>query len=141
MITVAQVTQASELELVRMTYQLFLETVQDAMDEEDTIIRKKLVQRARDILKILVNNLDFEVPMAGDLFDLYVYVQKLLVSRDGLPEAFNLISIIKDGYDSLPDDERPRAVANAQNIYAGMTYSGNQLNEVIVENSNRGFRA
>ncbi len=141
MITVAQVTQASDVELLCITFDLFLESVQEAIDEDDIEIKKKHINHCREVLKVLVNNLDMAVPLAQDLFDLYVYVQKLLVSKEGLVEAHRIMARIKDGFEHIPQDKKPSAVENAQNIYAGMTYSGSQLNEIIMENSNRGFMA
>ncbi|OON98129.1 MAG: hypothetical protein ATN35_05815 [Epulopiscium sp. Nele67-Bin004] len=142
MITVAQVTQASEIELLCITYELFLESVQDAIDEPDQKLSKNHRARAKKILRILFSNLNLEDKLAHDLFDIYIYVQKCLNEKDGLAEAHKLISNIKRGYDEVRNTQpikKSAAMENTQSIYAGMTYSGNQLGEMIVENNNRGF--
>ncbi len=54
------------------------------------------------------------------------------------------MSKIKGGYEELKQNSAindEKILENTQSIYAGMTYSGSQLNEVIVENENRGFKA
>ncbi len=142
MITVAQVTQASDIELLCITYELFLEQIQLAIDNLEH--SKMHIQKARDILKILVANLDLTIPVAQDIYDIYIYVQKLLVNNEDLEAVYRIITNLKSGYEDLKKSElvnSHKVMENTQNIYAGMTYHGNHLNEMVVENSNRGFMA
>ena len=148
MITVASIANASELELVCFTYEILLEDLQKSIDassiEEETEYRN----HAKQVIGVLTENLYFESDMAKDLFMLYVYVQKLLIvgkEKADLREAHKLIKIIATGYEVLLSREEKQqnagAMANAQDIYAGMTYGKGQLTEMLVENNSRGFKA
>ncbi|OOB80046.1 MAG: hypothetical protein BEN19_06965 [Epulopiscium sp. Nuni2H_MBin003] len=139
MITVAQVAQASDIELLCITYDIFLENVQQAQETADD----KYIKKAREVLLILIENLDLSVPISQDLFDLYIYVQKLLISKKELPAVHRIISKIKEGYQTLIEQGihvEEKMLTNTQNVYAGMTYGRSNLDEIVLEDNNRGFR-
>lgn len=144
MITVATIAHATEKELIALTYELFLEAIDQALTSEGEL-RKKAVERGKDVLKVLTQNLNFEVDLAKDLFDLYVYIQNLLINHfneaDKLQESYNLIHTIYEGYKQIHLGEEVSAIKNAQHIYAGMTYGREQLNEITFEDETRGYKA
>ncbi|ONI47417.1 hypothetical protein AN644_00480 [Candidatus Epulonipiscium fishelsonii] len=141
MVTVAQVTQASDAEMICLTYELFLERVQDAINNKDEF--KQHTQRAREVLKVLVNNLDFDVPISSNVFQIYVYVQKMLLKYDTLPDAYKLIRHLQETFEMVNKQQpyRQQVMQNTQQIYAGATYSGSSLNEFVTGGQNRGFKA
>jgi flagellar protein FliS len=151
MITVANVVNATQLELVCLTYELFLEALDQAITANLTE-EKKYRQRAREILLSLAENLCFESEIAHYLFKIYIYVQNLLINgkqKKHLKEAYDLIYTIYDGYKELlnqenqkkQDDQEHNMIQHAQDIYAGMTYGKGQLNEIVIEEKDRGFKA
>ncbi|ONI39105.1 hypothetical protein AN640_02045 [Candidatus Epulonipiscium fishelsonii] len=141
MVTVAQVTQASDAEMLCLTYELFLERVQEAMDNKDEF--KRHTKRAREVIKVLVNNLDFDIPISNNVFQIYVYVQRLLLRYETLPEAYQLIRHLQETFEmvSKQQPQRQQVMKNTQQIYAGATYSGSSLNEFVMGGQNRGFKA
>lgn len=141
MVTVAQITQASDVEMICLTYQLFLDRVQDAIDNQDDF--KEHVNRAKDVLKVLVNNLDFDVPISSNIFQIYIYVQKMLLKYETLPDAHKLIRHLQETFEMVNTQQpnRQQVMQNTQQIYAGATYSGSSLNEFVTGGENRGFKA
>lgn len=138
--TVAQVAQAFEIELLCMTYEIFLENLQHAIDTKQS----KYFKKSREALIVLINNLNMSEPLAHELFDLYIYVQKLLLTKKDLDVAFNMMSSIKDAYQTLMEQGigmNSKVLANTQNIYSGMTYGKNNLDEFMITDNNRGFMA
>lgn len=144
MVTVANIVNATDTQLICMTYDLFVESIEDALSVEGLERKTKLV-RTREILMSLSENLNLEVQIGKDLFRLYVYIQNILLNAwqqdTKLEEAKQLIEMIASGYKTISQEAKTVAVDNAQSIYAGMTYGKGYLNEMIVDTPSRGFKA
>ncbi len=149
MITVATVAHATEAELICLTYERFLETIEEAMQEEGSTKKHKL-EKAREILVVLTENLDLENTIAKQLFQLYTYIQGALIrgykDNESLKEAHQLVELIHTGYKEVhaqlaSQPVQATSIQNAQNVYAGMTYGKGCLNEVTLEEKDRGYRA
>lgn len=146
MITVSNVANASQGELLCITYKLFLRHMKEAIDKTG-MNQKKHVDTGIEIIKHLAENLNFEVGIAAELFQIYVYVQNLLINykynQDNLKEAYKLIETIAKGYEEIVEQETTKkpAMQNTESIYAGITYGKGTLNEMIMPNTNRGFKA
>ena len=145
MITTAYIAEATDVQLVCVTYELFLDCIKEAIKWQEKG-RKKKVDEAREVLLTLCENLNFEVELAHNLFQLYIYVQDLLINHykedSKLEEAYKLIEIIYNGYNQIAKENtsNEQTIQNAQTIYAGMTYGKGYLNEITVESPNRGYR-
>lgn len=142
--TVANIANASPVELLCITYEIFLDHIKEAIS--NTSNRREQVAKAREVIAVLTENLDFSIPLSKQLFQTYVYVQKLLVSynpqEDSLKQAYQCMEKLYKGYKQIAESETSKmpVMQNAQNVYAGMTYGKGYLNEVVVEESNRGFK-
>ena len=136
MITPTHVAGATDAQLICITYELFLEAIKD-----------KNIKQAKKILNVLTENLNFEVELAHNLFNLYVYIQNILINHykedSKLEEAYELIEMIYKGYIEIAKESKVVAntMVNAQTVYAGMTYGKGYLNEIMVESPDRGFKA
>ncbi len=138
MITVAQVAAANEIELLCLTYDLFLEKVGALVANNTASIPYK--KDALKVLTVLIGNLDMSVALSHDLFDLYIFIQKLVIEGD-YADAAEIMSHIRDGYVAIKNlnlDFKP-TTQNAENIYAGFTYGRSSINEFVVGNDNRGY--
>lgn len=146
MITAATVTHASRIELLCLTYALFLEDIERALlcTGED---RKKIVAHSREVLLQLVESLDFKQQIAKELFAVYIYIQNILINKrdedDKLREVYDLMNKLYQSYIQLmeQESEKQSVVEHAQQIYAGMTYGRGYLSEVVTDDSQRGFKA
>lgn len=146
MITAATVTHASRIELLCLTYALFLEDIERALlcTGED---RKKIVAHSREVLLQLVESLDFKQQIAKELFAVYIYIQNILINKrdedDKLREVYDLMNKLYQSYIQLMEreSEKQSVVEHAQQIYAGMTYGRGYLSEVVTDDSQRGFKA
>lgn len=145
MITVSTIANASDIQLLCITYELFIEHIKEAVESKGDR-RKVVVDRAKDVLITLTENLNLEIAIAQDLFKIYIYVQNLLINHsdnnDKLIEAQKLIDTICIGYKQIETHVNiTPSIENAQSIYAGMTYGRGYLNEVVMDVGSRGFRA
>lgn len=144
-----RITQANKSQMVVILYEMFMTYVEDATkDLQDAKIKAYRVdiQRARAVLKELMGSLNLEVEPAPTILKLYIYISKLLVNADlhsdekPLAEACKIMKKLHDAYAQIQDQDTSGPVmGNTQTVYAGMTYSKNNLSISIDGNSNRGF--
>ncbi|MGL4736102.1 MAG: flagellar protein FliS [Cellulosilyticaceae bacterium] len=146
MMTAATIAHASQIELLCLTYELFLEDIEQALACRGEV-RKKRIAHGREVLLQLVESLNFEEQIAKELFQMYIYIQNILINElekdDKLDEVRRLMRTIYEGYAQLMNqqvDALP-VMNNAENIYVGMTYGKGYLSELVVGNSQRGFKA
>ncbi len=152
MITASQVANATQGQLLRITYDLLLESLDNikryGKDQQEKKFTKE-VGRSRQILQELIDTLDFKQAIAQDLLSIYVYINGLLIKNlirydAGLiDEAKDLINRLLEGWDvaTASDTVTTKVMNNAQQVYAGLTYGKNDLNESVLDDKNRGFKA
>lgn len=145
MITVSNIVNASREELLCITYEMLLENIK-AAEESSQEEREKYLKKSIDIIQMLVGDLNFEFDLSKELFRIYIYVQGLLVSvksSEAITEAYKLIGKVYEGFKNAKVEEQSvsKSIDNAQVIYAGLTYGPNDLNELSITQSNRGFKA
>ncbi|NLI89481.1 MAG: flagellar protein FliS [Epulopiscium sp.] len=152
MIKASQVANATRGQLLRITYDLLLDSLDNikkhANENEEREFQAE-VERSRQILQELIDTLDFEQEMSRDLLRLYVYINGLLIKsimkyEDSLiDEAKNLINTLMIGWDEAIDSDKAdiKVMDNAQQVYAGLTYGKSDLNESVLDDKNRGFKA
>lgn len=145
MVTVASIAQASRGELLCLTYELLLEQIKLAIESEADE-QKRYIDKGIRIIRMLVGDLNFEIELSSELFRIYVYVQGLLIqgkSIEKLQEAYGLIEKIYEAFKKITQEERDKKVSiqNAEMIYAGLTYGKNEVQEMVLKDHNRGFKA
>lgn len=146
-----RITQANKTELAVILYEMFLTYIGDArqdLQQQDIRTYRLDIQRARGCLKELMGSLHYEYEPAPTLLKLYIYVSKLLVTADlhneekALAEAAKIMQKLHDAYAAISDQDTSGPVmSNTQTLYAGLTYSKNDLSVNLDEGSSRGFFA
>lgn len=147
-----RITQANKTELVVILYEMFLTYIRDAkndLKEQDAKNFRLNIQRARGCLKELMGSLNYDFEPAPTLLKLYIYVSKLLVTADlhseekALDEAERIMQKLHDAYETISKEDQSRPVmGNTQTVYAGLTYSKNDLTVNLDEGrGSRGFFA
>lgn len=143
-----RITQANKSELVVILYDMFLEYLEDAKQAEGEEFHNA-ISHARAVLNELIDSLDMQYEIAKNLYQIYRYVERLLIQADvrldkePFKEISGHISQLRDAYDTISkEDASPSIMKNTEVVYAGMTYGKSDLNENHAGNSsNRGFLA
>lgn len=107
------------------------------------------ISHARAVLSELIESLNMEYEIAQNLYQIYRYVERLLIQADvrldavTLKEASRIIGKLRDAYEVVSkEDTSSPVMENADTVYAGMTYGKTDLQESNLNNStNRGFLA
>lgn len=149
----ARITQANRSELVVITFDLIIESIEEAkksLEAADYIIYEKELKRVQKLLNELMGSLDHRFPIAKDLFQLYSFANRRVVIAlfKRKPELLdNVISIMEKlrvGFEGVAkEDTSGPVMGNTQKLYAGLTYGKHALDEVFVNvnEATRGFKA
>lgn len=146
-----KITQANKTQLTVILYEMlliYLEEAVSAHKEQDRAGFRDGIRRARGCLKELMMSLHFEYEPAANLWQLYLYANKELARadmRNSTEELSHVTMIMKklhDAYEKISvHDASAPVMANAQTVYAGLTYGKNSLTENLADQgSERGFR-
>lgn len=152
MITASQVANATRGQLLKITYDLLLESLDNIKKYAKEQAEKEYayeVGRSRQILQELIDTLDFKQEIAQNLMQIYVYINGLLIKslinydENRIDESKSLINQLLEGWDGAvaKDTQSTKVMDNAQQVYAGFTYGKNDINESILDDKNRGFKA
>lgn len=149
----ARVTQANRSELVVITYDLILDSIncaKQAFQEKNNLEYEKELKRVQKLLNELMGSLDYQYPIARDLMQLYTYSNRNVVEAQFQKEPKKLdlvcsvIEKLKAGFEGVAKEDKSDAVMqNTQKLYAGLTYGKHSLEEVSLNanEATRGFRA
>lgn len=145
-----RITQANKTQLITILYEmilLYLDEAKAALKEEDISLYKNAIRKIRECMNELTASLNFEYELAGNLLQLYLYINSELVQASIHKNAENLnhvetvIKGLHAAYRQIETQDTSKPVmGNTQTVYAGLTYGKNNLTENIADpDSNRGF--
>ena len=107
---------------------------------------KNAVKKSQGAIDTLIGALNFKYDIAKDLHKLYVYAKTCLAKAiyqnrtEGIEEAEKILKRLYTSFcEAAKSDTSGPLMRNTQQVYAGMTYGRNNLNENYIEDSHRGF--
>ena len=147
-----RITQANRSELTVIIYEMILDYIKDAKNAGSEIQRdefREAIRKAKGCVNELIKTLDFSYDISNGLLKLYLFANKQLALADisKRTDELNIIERIMHGLHSSfskisQQDNSEPLMRNTQNIYAGLTYGKNELNETLGEQEkSRGFLA
>lgn len=146
-----QITQANKGQLLVIMYEVILEDLEHAkkMHEEGNLKEfSDDIRHGQRFLLELMNTLDHRYDISNELMSLYIFVNRQMINamirndKMLLDDAIMVISKLHESFSQLAktDNSEP-LMRNVQQVYAGLTYGKGLLNEMSMENANRGFKA
>lgn len=148
-----RVTQASRTELVVIMYDVILsdtKVAREALAKGDIEGYERELKNAQRFLSELMGALDYQYDISYELLSLYSFVNKSLiracVSRDAslLDAVDKVVSGLRAAFKEVAaqDVEGP-IMRNTEQVYAGLTYGKDCLNESSLDPNGikRGFMA
>ena len=110
---------------------------------------KQSIKNADRVIAQLQSSLDFKYPIAMELYPLYTFARKELMSTlymrstEGIEHAKKVLNNLYLGFvQAAKSDDSEPLMHNTQQVYAGITYGKEQLNENYQEpDTSRGFFA
>lgn len=149
----ARVSQANRSELVVVIYDAAIASIEEGkscLGKDDITAARKEIDRAKGMVDELLHSLDLKYQISHYLRQLYIYAYRELCQGIALRDADRLdhaSDVLKGLLPSFREvakqDESGPVMENTQQIYAGLTYGRDSLDETIAVgvNYNRGFEA
>lgn len=145
-----RITNANISELTVILCDMFIDYCQDANCElkaNNISGYKENILKARRVLSELIQSLDRSLEISGYVYELYRYVERMLIKADirfdeeCVIQSIGIIKRLNDAYREISQkDESDSLMSNAEEVYAGMTYGRYDVSSQTVP-SNRGFFA
>jgi len=145
-----RIVNAGRGELLIINYEMLLAQIDDAVEAthiNDHEEFGKSMINAHKLLRELSSSLDFQYDISKELMSIYIYVNKKLIdasiseSEADLVEASKILGVLLQGWKLTEYEEEAPIITNGQKVYAGLTYGKNDLNEMVENEPNRGYRA
>ena len=143
-----RITQGNKSNLVVVTYDIILKYLEDAKSSylagniEQFVSQ---IKKANEFLAELMGALDLQYPVARNLLNIYEFVQKMFLKAafqknpDSLEGVEPILIDLRDAFAEVAKQDKSTAIAgNNGQVYAGLTYGKNSLNETYEQNP--GFR-
>ncbi len=151
---VVKITNATGVQLTIITFELCILNIDNSIKilENKKEIDKKIfigyIDKSKSFLDELILSLDFEYEISKSLLELYLYVNEKLVQSkikmniEKLEESKKILSEIKEGFVEVEKnvESKTNEVENKEKIYAGLTYSKNELNEYIDDRDGKQYK-
>lgn len=146
-----RVSQASEGQLLAITYEILLDSINSLKTYIQENIKDKFMpemKRSQKILQYLMDTLNMDYELSYELMNLYLYMQKLMTrvsinkNVEHLDEIGKILTILLKGWQTAGvSGVEPSLMQNSQKVYAGLTYGKGALNEYLDSDEERGFKA
>lgn len=125
----------------------YFEDAECAYEEKDHTEFKTAVRHVDRVLQQLEDSLNFEYELSNTLYPLYVYCREELAKSlikynlEGITNAKTVLSSLRESFRvAASKDTSEPLMRNTQQIYAGITYGKNDLNENFQDpETSRGF--
>lgn len=144
-----RLTQCNRGEMIVIIYDIFFSYEEDVRESHglgDFEGYRAGIHRLQETLTELMGSLDFSYEISRQLHALYRYCSNQLSRSlyenrlDGLEAADRVMRRLYTGFTEVAkQDESKPLMRNVQQVYAGITYGRNDLNENCVEDLSRGF--
>ena len=140
-----RISKANPAQLVVINFELLIQ-----------FIENEQIDKAVNALEQLIRALNFEIPLAHDFYEIYKYVNTLLVTaqfssnkgeaKQAASEAREILESLltgwKDAENQVAALELPPVAGEAPTVYSGLTYSRDgKANEYIDDDKKKGYMA
>lgn len=147
-----RVAQASRSELIVIMYEMAVKYIDDgteALQAGNVQEFRVNIKRAKAVVNELASVLDLRFSVSSNLLALYTYMNNVMVKSDITLKTDDLIRVramlekLHTAFEKVSEqDNTEPLMKNVQQVYSGLTYSRNSLNESYANASDlkRGYR-
>lgn len=146
-----RLSQCNRGQMIVIMYDIafaYIDEAKKAHENNDYEAYTQAIKRAQATIDKLMNALDFKYEISRELHKLYVFAKNALAKAiyqnrlDGIEEAEKILKRLYTSFcEAAKTDTSGPLMRNTQQVYAGMTYGKNTLNESCYSDYNRGFFA
>ncbi|MDO4187966.1 MAG: flagellar protein FliS [Lachnospiraceae bacterium] len=144
-----KIADSNPTEIIVLVYEIAENYLDDAIlaaKEEDFDTFDISIDKATKCINDLVEALDLQYEIGYQLMSIYMFMNKELSlskirrDRETVARIQAMLTKLKESFKELAkQDTSGAAMGNAQEVYAGLTYGRDSLNESTSIDGNRGF--
>ena len=144
-----RISQCNRGQMIVIMYEIAFAYMDEAKEAHERNQYEEYIQaikRAQATIDKLVSALDFKYEISKELYKLYVFSKNALAKAiyqnrlDGIEEAEKVLKRLYTSFcEAAKTDTSKPIMRNTQQVYAGMTYGRNSLNEICYNDNHRGF--
>lgn len=144
-----RISNANPTQLVVIMYDMTMDYLKSAMTfagQQSMGEFTEELKRAKRVINNLTSVLDMQYAVSEDLLSIYLYMNNAIVrayaryKTDELSRCIGMLEKLRDAFIEVSkQDNRGTVMENTQQVYAGLTYSKNSLNETLNKDFNRGY--
>lgn len=142
----SQCNQGGMIVIVYDIFFAYMDDAKNAWEKNDRESFKTGIRNAQRTLDELMQALDLSYELARTLHPLYAYCKEQLAKTlyenrlDRFEEAESIMKKLYSSFVKVAElDTSEPIMSNTQQVYAGMTYGKDSLNENLINDNNRGF--
>lgn len=147
-----RISQASKSELIVIMYDMSVKYIDDAktaIDSGNTEEFRINIKRAKSVINELASVLDLRFQVSVSLLSLYTYMNNVMVKADITLRTDDVLRVramlekLHTAFTKVSEqDSSEPLMRNVQQVYSGLTYSKNSLNESYASAADlkRGYR-
>lgn len=146
-----RISQANKSELVVIMYDIIFASMDEArlaLSQGKKEEFKRELSRAQKLLRELIATLDMQYEISKELMPLYLYANHCIIDslRTGEEKPLEGVDIVlkplgKAFSEIAKQDTSPALMEHTQQLYAGLTYGKGKLNETLLSENSRGYKA
>lgn len=147
-----RITQCNRGEMIIIIYDIIFAYAKDAVlanEQGEYGDFKEALGKAQNGIEELIHALDFQYPIAAELYPLYVFCKECMaksIIKNNVSDLEDAVEVLTNLYEAFQaaagQDASEPLMKNTQRVYAGMTYGKNDLTETFQEpETSRGFFA
>lgn len=145
-----RLSQCNSGEMIVIIYDIgfaYLADAKKAHEQGDQEAQKDALRKAQRVLNELIGSLDFSYDLSKNLYALYRFCKEELSRAmyenrmDGIEEAEKILRRLYASFvEAARQDKSAPLMKNTQQVYAGMTYARDAVNEDYMDiDYHRGF--
>ncbi len=125
-----RISQATRSQLVVITYDIIADYLNEALNDDASSGYKEKLHMAMRGIDQLITGLDMEYEISVQLYQLYNYMKRTLISaqvsgeRDSVSRVITMLGKLRTSFLEVSqlDDSKP-LMKNTEKVYSGLTYS------------------
>lgn len=143
-----RISQATRSQLVVITYDIITDYLNEALNDDVSSGYKEKLHMAMRGIDQLITGLDMEYEISVQLYQLYNYMKRTLISaqvsgeRDSVSRVITMLGKLRTSFLEVSqlDDSKP-LMKNTEKVYSGLTYSRYGANEIAQDTlKSRGYK-
>lgn len=143
-----RISQATRSQLVVITYDIITDYLNEALNDDVSSGYKEKLHMAMRGIDQLITGLDMEYEISVQLYQLYNYMKRTLISaqvsgeRDSVIRVITMLGKLRTSFLEVSqlDDSKP-LMKNTEKVYSGLTYSRYGANEIAQDTlKSRGYK-